>query len=314
MSSTLAGPENVLRFIRPVESPVFERLRAGYCAFVRLEQTVELLKEAGLSGYEARAYLALLSAPGPLNGYEVAKSSGVPRSTIYETLQRLVAAGLAHTSHEGGSSVEYVPLSPDRFISGLRREMNRTIEGLKETLPDFAPPSVRGVSRRVSGRLNVRNLFIDVMEASTETCLVALWPTGAREVASTAHEIVARGVELAGVLYGDVDDFPGHVILRSRLVHDGIVKTPSGLIYLAVADREQCLVGIRQGGETWGVWSNDRAMVGLAADFVTRHIRALVMAARLVELGESEFVASLFADETEPREAEHLARIVESLP
>jgi len=203
---------------------------------------------------------------------------------------------------------------PDRFISGFRRETNRTIDGLKEMLPDFAPPSAHGVSKRVSGRLNVRDLFIDVMEASHETCLVALWPTGAREVASTAHEIVSRGVELTGVLHGDVDDFPGDVILRSRLIQESIAKTPSGLIYVVVADHEQCLVGIRQHGETWGVWSNDPAIIGLAADFVTRHVRALAMAKRLIELGESEFVASLFEDETQQREAERLARIVETLP
>lgn len=281
---------------------------------MRRERAIELLKEAGLSGYEAKAYLALLSAPGPVNGYEVSKSSGVPRSTIYETLQHLVSSGLAYVSHETGNSVEYVPLSPDRFITGVRRGMNRTIDGLKEVLPDFASPRVDGVSLRMSGRLNVRNRFIEVMEAANRDCLVALWPTGAREIAPTAEGIVARGVNLTGVLYGEVDDFPGHLILRSRLRLDGDTPMPRGLVYVVVADHVQCLVGIRQGGETWGVWSDDQAIVGLASDFIVRHVRNIAMAERLIQLGEIEFVRSLFAGEAEADEVGHLAEFLSKLP
>ena len=50
-------------------------------------------RRAGMPGYEAKAYLALLTAGEPMNGYEVAKVSGVPRSTVYETLGKLVARG-----------------------------------------------------------------------------------------------------------------------------------------------------------------------------------------------------------------------------
>ena len=45
--------------------------------------------------HEAKAYVALVAAGGPLNGYEAAKRSGVPRSTVYETLAKLVARGAA---------------------------------------------------------------------------------------------------------------------------------------------------------------------------------------------------------------------------
>jgi sugar-specific transcriptional regulator TrmB len=46
------------------------------------ESAVGLLQAAGMSGYEAKAYLSLLSHGTVMNGYEVAKSSGVPRSTV----------------------------------------------------------------------------------------------------------------------------------------------------------------------------------------------------------------------------------------
>ena len=81
-----------------------ERERRPLRPVVSSEQAQELLKGAGLSGYEAKAYLALLAGGEPMNGYEVAKASGVPRSTVYETLGKLVARGAAfEVNGDGGT-------------------------------------------------------------------------------------------------------------------------------------------------------------------------------------------------------------------
>ena len=71
---------------------------SGTVAAVSTDRALELLKDAGLSGYEGKAYLALLAAGEPLNGYEVAKASGVPRSTVYETLGKLVVEEMSQVS------------------------------------------------------------------------------------------------------------------------------------------------------------------------------------------------------------------------
>ena len=55
---------------------------------------LDLLQQLGLTKYEAEAYHALLIA-GPLTGYELGKHSGVPQSRCYDTLERLLARGLA---------------------------------------------------------------------------------------------------------------------------------------------------------------------------------------------------------------------------
>ena len=46
------------------------------------------LVDIGLVEYEARATMALLQL-GPASGYQVAKESDVPRSTVYEVLAKL---------------------------------------------------------------------------------------------------------------------------------------------------------------------------------------------------------------------------------
>jgi transposase len=66
------------------------------------QSVISELQRLGMSGYEAKAYVALVAAGSPLNGYEVAKRSGVPRSTVYETLAKLVGRGAAYEVRAGG--------------------------------------------------------------------------------------------------------------------------------------------------------------------------------------------------------------------
>ena len=53
-----------------------------------MADVIALLLQLGFSEYEARAYLALLQR-NPLNGYELAKVSGLPRANVYAVLQKL---------------------------------------------------------------------------------------------------------------------------------------------------------------------------------------------------------------------------------
>ncbi len=56
------------------------------------EKGIAVLEELGFSNYEAKAYLALLR-DAPVTGYQLSKISGVPRSRIYETLEKLTRQG-----------------------------------------------------------------------------------------------------------------------------------------------------------------------------------------------------------------------------
>ena len=102
------------------------------------EQVVERLQQLGLSGYEAKAYTALVQAGEPLNGYEVAKRSGVPRSTVYEVLGKLVARSAAYELANDGGAVEYVPLSPAMLLSRFRLEMDDVVSTLEASFESLS--------------------------------------------------------------------------------------------------------------------------------------------------------------------------------
>jgi HTH-type transcriptional regulator, sugar sensing transcriptional regulator len=51
-------------------------------------EATTLLQELGFGDYEARAYVTLLQR-SPVSGYELAKTSGIPRANVYAVLQKL---------------------------------------------------------------------------------------------------------------------------------------------------------------------------------------------------------------------------------
>src|SRR5207302_11260344 len=79
---------------------------------------LESLQALGMSQYEARLYVGLLQG-GPQNGNELSKTTRVPSSKVYATLDKLAAAGIVkHVQHDG--TTEYVCIDPEGLGARLR--------------------------------------------------------------------------------------------------------------------------------------------------------------------------------------------------
>src|SRR5207248_3091651 len=96
-------------------------------------RVVESLQELGLSLYEARLYLGLLTR-GPQNGNELSRTSGVPSSKVYAMLERLAGDGIVARTKRG-NSVEYVCVPPHELLHKLRERYSKPLDYLEETLP-----------------------------------------------------------------------------------------------------------------------------------------------------------------------------------
>src|SRR3954447_12862902 len=107
-----------------------------------MADTVALLQQLGFGGYEARAYIALLQR-NPLNGDELAKASGVPRSNVYTVLQKLEERGAVarlempaapgiHPSHRPQHALHRHGCGQPRCAAGVWR---CTVECLRTLLP-----------------------------------------------------------------------------------------------------------------------------------------------------------------------------------
>lgn len=113
------------------------------------KEVIQAIENLGLSNYEAKAYFALLSE-SPLTGYKLSKNSGVPRSRIYETIEKLAAKGLVF-SQEGDTTL-LIPVSLEAFLEKKEKESKRNINFLKEVLPQLKKPVEAQGIWTISGR------------------------------------------------------------------------------------------------------------------------------------------------------------------
>ena len=256
------------------------------------QRAVELLQQIGMSGYEAKAYVALLGASTPMNGYEVAKTSGVPRSTVYEVLAKLVSRGAASVISSVDGTSRYVALEASRFVDGVRRDTSATLEGLDAVLSELSGKQDTTVVVHVNGRAQVRDRFIDVINKSRERLWLSVWPRGAEELRASVTAAAERGVEITSVVFGRGVDLPGHVIEHEYSDPGTVLDVMGCLFYVAVADTHETIIGIRENGTTWGVWSDDLAIVTVALQYVYHDISMQLMGQRLAELGEPDFIKS----------------------
>jgi sugar-specific transcriptional regulator TrmB len=253
------------------------------------EQALDLLKQAGLSGYESKAYLALLGAGRPLNGYEVAKDSGVPRSTVYETLAKLVTRGVAFEVAGDTDTVSYVALPSEALIGRLRRQSNDTIRGLESVLPTIGAALSTRVVQHLSGREEVVTRALDVIESARRSVWLSIWPHEAVELRDALHDAAARGVDVFTIAYGTMPDLPGRVYSHSYSAPEVVEARVGCRLSIVVADHDQATIVGMTPDAVWGMWSDDRAVALLAAEHVRHDIALQLTAEHLDATGRDDF-------------------------
>ncbi|OQB59664.1 MAG: Sugar-specific transcriptional regulator TrmB [Bacteroidetes bacterium ADurb.Bin141] len=93
---------------------------------------IDLLTQFNLTKQEALIYSTLLSE-GDLNGYEVAKITGISRSNTYTSLAALVDKGGAFVID--GQTTRYTPVPVEEFCNNKIRKLQETKQELMKNIP-----------------------------------------------------------------------------------------------------------------------------------------------------------------------------------
>ena len=96
-----------------------------------MNKLVEALKSFGLSEYEAKALLTLLSK-GELTAKEISELSGIPRTSVYDVMSSLESKGLVKSF---GKPLRFRALKTDEILSILSKKVSDNLELLKRELP-----------------------------------------------------------------------------------------------------------------------------------------------------------------------------------
>jgi sugar-specific transcriptional regulator TrmB len=269
-----------------------------------MRDTHEALMSLGFGPNEARAYCALL-AKSPLNGYQVAQLSGIPRAKVYESLERLVVRGAAvQVETLETESRLYAPTDPLELVDQIAQGYDASLERARQALKMYqANPQVVEVLWRLTSQTDLVARGQKLVKSARQTLHVALWAEEFDALCKALLSAVKRGVRIALVLYSDhsglakLQQYSAGAILHSRSKRRAVPIM--GRQFVLVADRKRCITGsIFPDDDVEGVFTLNLGLVTNAVDLVNHEIyleRVMTVA------GES--LAAIFGPDLEKLDA-----------
>jgi sugar-specific transcriptional regulator TrmB len=200
---------------------------------------VDKLVELGFSEYEAKAYVALLRE-SPVTGYQLSKTSGVPRSMIYEVLGKLTARGAAMKLRKGDST-QYAPVPADEFLDQLHREHEELSASLKDDLATLASPTDLEYVWNIEGHDNIMAKATEMVEQARSRICLALMPSMCQELRPALEKAYQRGVIVRLYTTSEVE-VPGCRVVVAHVAEE-ILGQARGLGLILVIDSEEVLIG-----------------------------------------------------------------------
>jgi sugar-specific transcriptional regulator TrmB len=246
-----------------------------------MDDLVERLAKAGFTEYEAKVYVALQRV-SPATGYQVAKESGVPRSTIYEVLGKLIARG-AVVTQSFGDMVRYAPVPPDLLLDRMRHEFEDTLDQLSDGFKRVtATPVAPGQTWNIAGHDNILAQAREMIERAQSEVAVAvgdddqlddlltwLQQAKARKLALTVVSPVPYDAEGLTVLV-----HPQGERLRHALGHGLTLVVDGREALIGEVDRSESAAWTTNSyAVAWALWCLKQEMVGGAPRKPSRRYR-----------------------------------------
>lgn len=257
-----------------------------------LDKVVDRLGELGMSAYEAKAYLALVSAGRPLNGYEVAKNSGVPRSTVYETLGKLVARGAAFEARTAHESVAYLPLPTASLLDRMSRDFEESLTALRHDLPSIAVPQQAHLLHNLTEYDPLLDRCADVIREARRELFVSIWPDERERLDSLLREAENRGVDVTMLVFGDESSPIGHTYRHDYSSPEFVLDYLGYRLFVIAADGRQAVIGGASQTDGWGVYTDNPAVVLLSIEYVRHDIAMQLLGAQFGATQVTEYVRS----------------------
>lgn len=234
-----------------------------------MTEASDLLQQLGFSQYEAQAYHALLHE-NPVNGYELAKTSGIPRSNIYLVLQKLEERGaVLRLDHSEGT--RYAPVPPSELLASLRQRFETTVNSADQALQEAGVPTTQDSILNVRGYHVVLEHARTLIQKARQALLVSLWPDEAHALAEAMQDANKRGVHTTTLcLRGCPHPCPA---CQGTVFRYPIAPADDRRWLLAVADQSELLAGeITPHQEALAVRTQQKMLVRLTGSYIQNSI------------------------------------------
>ena len=179
---------------------------------VKQDSLIETLQQLGFTQYEAQCYLGLLQQH-PLNGSQLSMVSGVPRSMVYQTLNRLEEKeAVVRVSGELGEPQQYEPVAPKLVIANLSAHFQAACEQAEQELNTLAQTPPAEVVLNIVGADDIlRRAVMLVRQARRRISLMGVSP----ELVALEPDLqaaVESGVSVRIVSVGNAPSIGGQIV------------------------------------------------------------------------------------------------------
>ncbi len=234
-----------------------------------MEETgiVEKLILFGLTRQEAGVYLCLLTR-GEMNGYEMAKETGISRSNVYRCLSALANLGAAYLIE--GASNKYRAVPVQEFCENHIQRLQREKTYLTENMPKQRENTEGYIT--IEGHRHVSDKIRNMLSGTRYRVYFSAAATFLEEWRGELLQLLNRGIK---------------VVLISDAEPEGI-ENPNLIFYLSeeqkanqirlIVDSSQVLTGEIRGRE------NDNCLYCAQPNFVNVFKEAMGNEIKLIEL------------------------------
>jgi predicted transcriptional regulator len=248
-----------------------------------MADTVALLQQLGFGGYEARAYIALLQQ-NPLNGYALAKASGVPRSNIYTVLRKLEERGaVVRLDMPGGA--RYTPVPPQDLMAQIETRFQQALDAAQHSLEALPTPAEPAYIWNLHGHTMLLEHAQTLVDGVRERLLVAIARPEAAALAEPLAEAEARGVEMTTLCLDTCTEECGSC--RGNVCRHCVALDEATRWLVLVVDGTEVLAGERGiGGEVVAVRTQQPLLVNLLSWYIWHSIALATLLNELNDLSE----------------------------
>tara|TARA_B110000438_G_scaffold25758_1_gene24227 strand:+ start:2078 stop:2872 length:795 start_codon:yes stop_codon:yes gene_type:complete len=229
-----------------------------------MSKLLELLQQFGLSSNVAKAYLALIKN-NPATGYELSAQSGIPRSAIYNVLNRLESIGIV--SSLGESPKKYIPLAPSSLLEHFDNSHKDRLNQLKERIEEIEVDDEAFDFWHLHGYRNLILKMREIINNATEKVFVSGWK---REIDAIKNELYAaneRGIDITIFSFCDLELDVGEVVSYNLNELD-LRKIWSPKVILVVDDLSTIMGSARDNDDSRSIYTQNNAIIEIATNHI----------------------------------------------
>lgn len=234
-----------------------------------METIIQIMKKYHFSEMETLVYTTLLEKD-KLTGYEISKQSGVPRSKVYNILEKLLKKNLVIVNKSEPKL--YRAVSSDEFIERLDKEVKQDLVILNKQLGDIKEEEEEELLWKIEEYSHVIEKVEHLIKNSNKSLLIQIWMQDiSLELLSFLQDAEKRLEECIVILFDKEHQY--NLPLKNYYKHgfeeDKLFDFGSRWINVVSDEKEVVFGTFSENNDSTDVtWTKNKAMVSLSKEYV----------------------------------------------